>query len=554
MTGPDAPAAALLREQVERLRHSQHQAARLLDIVVGLGADLDLDATLDRIVRAACELSGARYGALGVLGPAAHEVSRLITHGLTDAQIAAIGPFPTGHGIVGLLITDPRPLRLRNIADHPQAQGFPPNHPKMRSFLGVPVKIRDTVYGNLYLADKLDRAEFSDEDEQLVLALAGAAGVMIENARLYAETDRRRRWNAGIAEITQALLDDFDPDVVFDLIARRAAEVVDAIWTALVQHDGSITRIRAAGGPERDRAAACLDECRQELADAISAGTPRTARVASPATGPAEPAPQIELLLYPFASAADGRSGALAVAWQPNAEGATAAQAEVIRRFADLAALTSDLSQSVRDRAMLAVFEDRDRIARDLHDLVIQRLYAIGLSLQGARRLIVRPAVGRRVAVAVDDLDATIRDIRATIFELHHGDGQVPLRSELQAMAADYAAALPFAPTVHLSGPIDTLRLPPQLREHLTAAVREGLANAARHAQASAVDVSVRVGEHEIAATVTDNGVGIGAASRRSGLANLRERAEKCGGTLTVGPNQPTGTILSFRLPLPADD
>lgn len=243
---------ALLQEllgRVHGIMDSQERLRALLDAVVGIGADLDLNSTLDRIVTAACDLVGARYGALGVVGPDGKRLVRFITHGVTAEQIAEIGPYPEGHGILGLLIDHPTPLRLTNLAEHPRSFGFPANHPPMRSFLGVPIRTRDHAFGNLYLTEKSEGADFTEEDERTVTALAVAAGVVIDNARLYADTERRRRWHEVTAEITQLMLSDFDPQQALQLIATRAREVSGSILGAVLLLDGSELVIEAIDGP-----------------------------------------------------------------------------------------------------------------------------------------------------------------------------------------------------------------------------------------------------------------------------------------------------------------
>ncbi|HEY9337434.1 MAG TPA: GAF domain-containing protein, partial [Kribbella sp.] len=219
---------ALLQEllgRVDEIMEYQERLRALLDAVVGIGADLDLNSTLDRIVTAACELADARYGALGVVGPDGRRLVRFITHGVTDDEIAAIGPYPEGHGILGLLIEHPEPIRLHDLAEHPRSYGFPSNHPPMKSFLGVPIRTREHAYGNLYLTEKTGGADFTEDDERTVTALATAAGVVIDNARLYADTEQRRRWHEVNAEITQLMLGEFDADQALQLIAQRSREI-----------------------------------------------------------------------------------------------------------------------------------------------------------------------------------------------------------------------------------------------------------------------------------------------------------------------------------------
>src|SRR5262245_2366776 len=218
---------------------SQDRLRSLLDAVVDLGTDLDLPRVLQRITDAACALANARYGALGVLGPDGEVLAEFITHGVSDEERARIGPLPHGHGVLGVLIKDPQPIRLGHIHDHPQSYGFPDHHPPMESFLGVPVRVHDHVYGNLYLPEKVGAAGFTDQDQQSSGALAAAAGLAIDNARLHELTDRRRQWLQATAEISQVLLSELDRGDALRLIARKVREVSGCDVAAVLLADES---------------------------------------------------------------------------------------------------------------------------------------------------------------------------------------------------------------------------------------------------------------------------------------------------------------------------
>lgn len=372
---------------------SHHHAAdratrlsRLLDAVLLVASDLSLAATLERIVAAAGEVAGARYAALGVLGPGG-ELGEFITAGMDAATIAGIDHRPEGLGLLGTLIVEPTPLRLPEIARDPRSAGFPAGHPPMGAFLGVPIVVRDRVFGNLYLTDKVDGDEFSEEDEALVVALAAAAGVAIENARLHRQ----------------------------------------------------------------------------------------------------------------------------------------------IQEF--------------------AVVEDRDRIARDLHDTVIQRLFATAMTMQAIART-TDPDTGTRVLAAVDELDETIREIRGTIFALQQSPG-ASLHRELQVLMSELTPALGFRPRLVIEGPIDTV-VPPEIGEHLLACTREALTNVARHARASSVEVVV-VAAADLALRVTDDGVGPNGepgAGGGNGTRNLAHRAELLGGSVQIERVPSGGTVVDWRVPL----
>ncbi len=529
----------------------------LLDAVIGIGTDLDLSGTLDRIITAACELVGARYGALGVVGPGGRRMDRFITHGVTEAETTAIGPLPEGHGLLGLLIEHPVPLRLADLTAHPRSFGFPPNHPPMKSFLGVPIRTREHVYGNLYLTEKAARADFTEDDEHAVTALANAAGIVIDNARLYADTERRRRWHEVTAEITQLMLGDFDPDDALRLIARRAREVSGSrVGVVMLFGDGELV-IEAIDGPEEfqryvgARVPADLPGLvdvlpgdRQVVVDDLAQLVKDNGRLVD--------VPEIESLGRTIMAALPAGShtagGLLLVAAERGAVLEVTVGTDLVRMFAGQATLALDRAQAQRDQSMIAVLEDRDRIARDLHDLVIQRLFATGLQLQGIHRL-VGSDVQERIGRAVEDIDATIRDLRAAIFALHHQPGHRSLRADVQSLVAEYAESLGFRPRLTCVGPLDTA-VPVTVRPQILAAIRESLSNVVRHARASEVTVDVIVADGEVVTRVADNGVGFDAGHRQSGLRNLRERAKTLGGTVMLQSNQPHGTVLELRAPL----
>ena len=361
---------------------------QLLEAVMTVGSNLELPAVLRHIVESAASLVDARYAALGVVDEAGTALAEFITVGLDDETYRAIGPLPKGHGILGLLIRQPQPIRLPDLAEHPDSYGFPRHHPPMKSFLGVPIRVRDQVFGNLYLTDKTSAEVFTDIDEELVVGLAAAAGIAIENARLHLR---------------------------------------------------------------------------------------------------------------------------------------------------------------VRELAML---EDRERIARDLHDTVIQRLFATGLRLQGAARLAERPEVVERIITSVDDLDLTVKHIRTAIFGLEATRRPgVGLRSRVLSLSSEAAGALGFEPHVLFDGQLDTLT--EDLALELLAVLREALANVARHAGAGRVDVEVTSNGH-LTLRVVDDGTGVGAERRPGGrgLANMEARAARLGGSVLVKPGAQAGTVVEWRVPL----
>jgi signal transduction histidine kinase len=554
---------SLLQEllgRVDEIMDTQERLRALLDAVVGIGADLDLNSTLDRIVTAACDLVGARYGALGVVGPDGKRLVRFITYGVTADQIAAIGPYPEGHGILGLLIDHPEPLRLHDLTEHPRSFGFPANHPPMKSFLGVPIKTRDHAYGRLYLTEKTGSTDFTEEDERTMMALAAAAGVVIENARLYADTERRRRWHEVTAEIMQLMLGDFDPEDALQLIARRAREVSGSLVGAVLLSENDGLVVRTVDGPESFQrfVGAHLPAGLPVVGDAVAGDQQvviEDAAQLAKELGRLSDLPELEglgrTMVAPLPAGTGGSGGGLLVvaAARGTAMGVTEGS-DLMRMFANQAVLALERAQAQRVQAVLAVLEDRDRIARDLHDLVIQRLFATGLQLQGMHRM-ARPELQERLSRAVEDIDTTIRDLRAAIFELQQQPGESSLRADVQALVREYAEPLGSRPRLVCTGPLDTA-VPATVRPQILATVREALSNVVRHAQATEVTVEVSVDSESVLARITDNGIGIPPDGHRSGLSNLTERANSLGGTVEVKDNHPHGTVVELRAPLNA--
>jgi signal transduction histidine kinase len=366
------------------------QLLRLLDAVMAIGSEQTLADSLERITQTAADLVDAKYAALGVLDASGSRLAEFITVGLDAEETARIGDRPEGHGLLGLLILEPEPLRLPDLHAHPESFGFPPGHPPMTSFLGVPIRLRGVAYGNLYLTDKADGQVFTDVDQELAVGLAAAAGLAIENARLH----------------------------------------------------------------EQARTAGLLDE--------------------------------------------------------------------------------------------------RERIARDLHDDVIQRLFATGLSLQATARTVKEPSAVQQITRAIDEIDVSIRQIRSTIFELHQRWATAQsLRGEIVAICHEASKALGFTPTCDISGPIDSAVAEPT-RSHALLCLREALSNVARHARATRVDVAVTVGPGKLSLTVSDDGIGYFPATngQSSGIDNMLVRAQSLGGTFTIESSAGGGTETIWDVPL----
>jgi signal transduction histidine kinase len=544
----------LLRELQGRISDvltTRDRVHGLLEAVLAVGSDLDLQTVLRRIVEASVTLVDAEYGALGVIGGTGY-LAQFLTVGVDEDQAVQIGALPRGHGVLGVLIRDPRPLRLDDIRQHPAAFGFPANHPPMRTFLGVPVRVRDAVFGNLYLTQKHGGGSFDSEDEAVVLALAAAAGVAIENARLYEQTRRRERWMTASAEISTSLLSGSDPEDVLPLLATRAAELAgaDTVFVALPSTSGELVVEVAVGTHAGRLLHSPVGGDGTVLAQVQASGEPSVLRIADEPHVLTDEVRVGSAVVVPLGPTGAGR-GVLVAASRPGEEPVADESLSELQAFAAQATVALELAERRRDAERLSVFEDRDRIARDLHDVVIQRLFATGMQLESASRLLpAEPAA--RVRRAVDDLDATIKEIRSSIYALQTGPlEQGPtLRSRILEVVDAGAEQLGFAPSLQISGLVDT-GVPATTAEHVLAVLREALSNAARHARASSVVVSVDVGDR-VRLDVRDDGVGLPADGRRSGLANLQARAVALGGTCTVRPAEADGRGTELVWDVPA--
>jgi signal transduction histidine kinase len=544
-----------LQARLQTVLATRDRVYTLLEAVVAVGATLDLETVLTQIVEAAITLVRARYGALGIIGEGGRLVE-FVPVGLADDEIEAIHHWPEGRGLLGALITNPRPLRLPDISGSPKSSGFPPGHPPMKSFLGVPVRVRNEVYGNLYLTEKEGGAEFDEEDEALLVALAAAAGVAIDNAKLYEEGRRQQRWLRASSEVTRRLLSGDPPDEVLALVTQQALELsgADLVALALPTRDRQQLVIQhAAGAGAPEAIGLVLPVSASVFGEVLTSGEAvaledfgHDERVAGAAR---EHMPLGPAIILPLGAPGDVR-GVFTVGRDTGAMPLAPEAVEMVQTFAAQAGIALELAEHREDAERLAIFTDRDRIARDLHDLVIQRLYATGMSLQGAMPLLTRPEAATRVSSAVDALDETIREIRSAIFSLqsrgdakHHG-----LRARVLEVVDEMTAALGFAPSLRLVGPLDE-GVPADAGEQMLSALREALSNAARHAAAVRVDVTVAVGD-QLVLRVRDDGSGMGQVTRRSGLANLAERAADLGGELMIGPAQGGGTQLDWRVPV----
>ncbi|WP_431979923.1 GAF domain-containing sensor histidine kinase [Streptomyces qinglanensis] len=549
---------AELQTRIDAVRGTRDRVHQLLEAVVGVGRGLDLDQVLRRIVEVAAQLVDARYGALGVIGPDGRTLSQFLTVGLTDGEAARIGPLPAGHGILGEIIRRPEPLRLSDLGAHPASYGFPAHHPPMRTFLGVPIRVRDEIFGNLYLTDKKGGLDFDEEDESVISTLSVAAGVAIDNARLYQSSQRQQRWLEAGTEITHDLLSGSSRRQVLGLIARSAAAITEArLAEVLVPVPGADRLVvELTDGTREGREGWMLPLGGTLPGAAHQAGAPVvSADLASDDGYDADPRSSDGLgpaVAVPLGTAAETAHGVLLLARATGAPVFTAEELAPLAAFAGQAALALELAHRRSEAEQLSLLEDRDRIARDLHDLAIQRLFATGMTLQSAARLVEHPRAAERVQRAVGDLDETIKIIRSTIFGLRErGEDTGPgLRARVVRAVGEAAGALGHPPRLSMEGLLDT-DVPAALADHVMAVLTELLSNAARHAHATRVEVGLRATSGEVVLAVEDDGRGIPEGGRRSGLANLRERAEVSGGSFEVtAARDGGGSRLVWRAPL----
>jgi signal transduction histidine kinase len=544
-----------LQTRLQAVLDTRDRVDALLEAVVAVGSELELESVLRRIVEAAVRLVDARYGALGVIGENGR-LAEFIPVGLDETQIAGIDHWPEGRGLLRELITRPVPLRTPDIADHPHSSGFPAGHPPMRTFLGAPVKIRGTIYGNLYLTDKRGGGPFEEDDEALIVALASAAGAAVDKARLYAESRRQQQWLRASAEVTRRLLFDDSPQQILALITEQALELAgaDLVVLALPAGPGDHLVIEHASGagagaalglalPNAGSVSGMVMASGEALSVEDFSTDPRVAPVAREhlGLGPA--------VVFPLGPPGRVR-GVLTAGRAPGSMPLSEAAVDMVTTFAAQAGIGLELADHRRDAERVALFADRDRIARDLHDLVIQRLFATGMSLQATTGMLPEGPASGRVRQAVDALDETIHEIRSAIFSLQSPPepARAALRAQVISVADEMTEALGYPPSLRLDGRIDS-RVPAHTGDDMLVALREALSNTARHARASKVDVSVQSAA-DLLLIVEDNGAGITGTGRRSGLANLAERARALGGEMRLAAAEGGGTRMEWRVPL----
>ncbi|MFP5372714.1 MAG: GAF domain-containing protein, partial [Actinomycetes bacterium] len=476
--------------------------------------------------------------------------------GIDEETRARMGHLPEGKGVLGQLITEPYPLRITDLGRHPSSVGFPPNHPPMHSFLGVPVLVRGEVFGNLYLTEKA-HGEFTAEDEAVLTALAGAAGIAIDNARLYEEGEVRRRWLSAVSDVRAALLDAQSPTEALRLVAEQVATLTGADGTWVLQgpdpDDGTYTVVAQTGDDLQHISGSRLAPAESPMLQAVEAAGNSVVAVDLSVLayeGPREQLAWGPCLGIPLRGA-HSDNAVLIVGRRAGAPAFADSVTPLITTFADQATLALDKAARQRLARQLDVYEDRDRIARDLHDLVIQRVFAAGLALQSVLPRVGEGDARRRIQGVIGQLDDTVRDIRTTIFDLQttdSGDHSTSTRRRVLDVVTETAGES-LQPTVRMSGALDSL-VTGELAADVEAVVREAVSNTARHARAAHVTVTLDVTD-EVVVEVVDDGQGIQEGRARSGLRNLEERARRRGGTASVEPLPDGGTRLRWCAPLP---
>jgi signal transduction histidine kinase len=550
----------LLRQLVDRAQDvmaAQDRMRGLLRANQAIVSDLALPVVLRRIVEAACELINARYGALGVIGPDGG-LDQFVHVGMDEDAVARIGHLPEGKGLLGALIDDPQPIRLRRIADDPRSVGFPAGHPPMNSFIGVPVRVRDEVFGNLYLAER-EGGEFTAEDVDLASALAATAGVAIENARLFEESRRRQQWLEASTEITRLLLSE-EGEEPLQVIARQVCEIADAdvVTVVLPTGDGQRLMVEVAVGDGAERLTGLSYPVENSLA-ALTIGGGRPVLVSNVDDQQdyvlhlSEVLPVGPVMMLPLVASQRVR-GALAVGRLQGRHRFTEADLDIATTFANHAAVALELADGRTHRQQMALLEDRDRIARDLHDHVIQRLFAAGLTVQSVTSALSaggKSAQSARLSRVVSDIDETIRQIRTSIFQLRGplGPELGSARGQVLDVVTELSELLGFEPEMRFAGPLDAMTSDAVL-DDIVAVLREALTNIARHAEASKAEIEILVSTAQLTLDVKDNGSGMRETVRRSGLANMQDRAEQHGGSLTVTAPDEKGTHLRWTIPL----
>lgn len=552
LTFPEGPRAKLdeaLGDLVARasdVLSTQGRLRALLKANQLISQQLDLPVVLRRIVETAIDLVKAEYGALGVIGPDG-TLEQFIHVGMGEADVTRIGHLPEGHGLLGALIGDPHPIRIPSIADDDRSSGFPPHHPRMESFLGVPIRVGERVFGNLYLTNAAS-GEFSFDDEELVTALAATAGFAIDNARLFENAKRRQAWLAASAELTVAVSGSVDDPL--ELVVERVRDVAraDLVRVLLPSDDPDSMTIARARGHDEDS----IVGLRVPKRGSVSG---RVLQLGKPLLMTEEQVPRASRALglgptmaVPL-STAGKISGVLAVSRLPGGAPFAPEDLEMVADLAGRVGIAMELTAARSDRQHLALMEERGRIARDLHDHVIQQLFATGLELQSIAGALRPGALADRLEQVIGQVDESIGQIRTAIFALaaKSRGGKLEVRHRIIDLVGELGPALAQKPWVSFEGPVD-LVIAGELADDVLAVVREALTNIAKHASATKVSLVVAIRNSSVEIEVENDGAGP-PNSRSSGLNNIRTRATRRGGAASFTTTDGVAT-LRWRVPI----
>lgn len=548
-----------MHEQLDELLAARDQMEHLLRVIVEIGSGLDPEATFHRIIAAARELTSAPYGALAIRDADGNLVS-FVHEGMDAPTVGRIGHLPVGKGLLSLSLLDTPALRMDDLTAHPAAVGFPEHHPPMRAFLAVPITIRDTVFGNLYLTHVDPQRVFSESDEMTARALAFAAAVAIDNAQVFERERNSVKWMEASREITTALLSSEPHRRPLQLIAERARVLTDAEQAIVLVPDDT-------GAPEEQVDTLVVSAAvGRHAAEVIGQRVPVQGSTTGAVFRVGEPLITGEFR-YPIQAftdvgqrpavvmplrAHDEVVGVIAIARGADQPPFTEGYLDVVRDFATHAAIALVLAAAREDARQLTILAERERIAHDLHDHVIQRLFAAGMTLQGTLARVRSPEVAERLNRTLDDLQTIIEEIRTTIFALKSpADANVDFRHRIQRVVTDLAANRDVVTTVHMDGPMTTVT--GELADHAEAVAAEAVSNALRHSGASRVSVNISAADMFVL-DVVDNGCGIAPNNtRRSGLANMQRRAEQLGGSCSVTTRPEGGTVVHWVAPLGGD-
>jgi signal transduction histidine kinase len=540
----------------------ENRLRALVEANVALTAELSLDAVLQRLVEAAAELAGARYAALGVIDRSGSGLERFLTTGIDDETRAAIGDPPHGRGILGVLIHEAVPLRLHDLGDDPRSVGFPPNHPPMRTFLGVPIHLRGVAYGNLYLTEKQGGEDFTEDDEELLSLLASQAAVAIENARLYEATTGWSKQLESLNEVGNALATETELDRLLDLIARRLRELLDARL---------VTVVLPVGADELRFAAVAGEGGERILGETISRSTSKTGRVLALQRSERVDAvlddPDVDNETMRLIGARSGlwvpllvRGRAIGVLAAHDKLGQEVRFSDTDLRlaetFATRGALAVDLSERIARDSLRRVVEaqelERRRLARELHDETGQALTSILLGLKGLEEKLDDAGARASAAELRELVVATLQDVRRLAVELRPSAlddfGLVAALERLTASISEQTGIkIDFEPA------LTTERLPEEVETALYRIVQESLTNVVKHAQARNVSVLLTHREDAVKAIIEDDGRGFDPVERAGegfGLGGMSERLALLGGRLEIESSGEAGTTIAAEVPL----